>query len=93
LVVSIIGDALKDEAVPVGVVTGIESERKRGHQPLFAGSGGRLLFLSLHGPRGHDAVLPHVGDELAQVFVRVGNEIIEGIGSHLQQTIGEKFPS
>ncbi len=32
---------------------------------LFAGSGGSLLFLRLHGPRGHDAILPRVGDELA----------------------------
>ena len=47
---------------------------------LFAGSGGgRLLFLRLHGPRGHDAILPRVGDELSKVFVRVGYEDVNNV--------------
>ena len=38
-----------------------------------------LLFLHLHRPRGDDAILPRVGDELAQVFVRVGNEDVNNV--------------
>ena len=38
-----------------------------------------LLFLHLHRPRGDDAILPRVGDELAQVFVRVGNENVNNV--------------
>src|SRR5689334_3412294 len=61
---------------------------------LFASSGGRLLFLYLHGPRGHDAILPRVGDELAQVFMSVSNENVNNValvslGAQLWQRLGE----
>jgi hypothetical protein len=38
-----------------------------------------LLFLRLQRPRGDDAILPRVGYELAQVFVRVGNENVNNV--------------
>src|ERR1700752_3988952 len=46
---------------------------------LFAGGGSRLLFLYLHRPRGHNAILARVGDELAKVFVRVCNENVNNV--------------
>src|SRR5258708_242604 len=68
--------SLVNLAAPVGVTR--HSWSAPVHSRLFAGSG-RLLFLRLHGPRGHDAILPRIGDELAQVFVRVGNENVNNV--------------
>ena len=61
----------------------VDCELSRGKsrvvRPLFVRSGVRFLFLHLHGPRGHDAILPRVGNKLAEVFVRVGNEDVNNV--------------
>jgi hypothetical protein len=52
-----------------------------GTRPLgvYLPAAARVLFLRLRGPRGHDAILPRVGDELTKVFVRVGNENVNNV--------------